>query len=53
MNAGQIIKSKTTNRFTVLPNDIPQSMTLTFEQKGLLSYLLSLPIKININSILL
>jgi hypothetical protein len=43
MNTGQIIKSKTTERFTTLPNDIIKSKDLTLEEKGLLSYLLSLP----------
>lgn len=43
MNTGQIIKSKTTERFTTLPNDVIKSKDLTLEEKGLLSYLLSLP----------
>jgi len=43
MNTGQIIKSRTTERFTTLPNDVIKSKELTLSEKGLLSYLLSLP----------
>lgn len=43
MNTGQIIKSKTTERFTVVPNEIIKSVKLSMDEKGLLSYLLSLP----------
>lgn len=43
MNTGQIIKSKTTERFTTLPNELIKSKSLTLEEKGFLSYLLSLP----------
>ena len=43
MNTGQIIKSRTTERFTTLPNDLIKSKGLTLDEKGLLSYLLSLP----------
>jgi len=43
MNTGQIIKSRTTERFTTLPNEVIKSKDLTLEDKGLLSYLLSLP----------
>ena len=43
MNTGQIIRSKSTFRFTAISNEILQSKSLTFEQKGLLAYLLSLP----------
>lgn len=43
MNTGQIVKSKTTERFTVIPNEILKSKDLTLGEKGLLAYLLSLP----------
>jgi len=43
MNTGQIIKSRKTERFTTLPNDVIKSKELTLSEKGLLSYLLSLP----------
>lgn len=43
MNTGQIIKSRTTDRFTVITNTIAQSKSLTLEEKGLLVFLLSLP----------
>ena len=43
MNTGQIIKSKSTERFTTLPNDLIKSKQLSLGEKGLLSYLLSLP----------
>jgi len=43
MNTGQIVKSKTTRRFTVLPNELVRSKVLTCAEKGLLAYLLSLP----------
>lgn len=43
MNTGQIIKSKTTERFTTLPNDVIRSKDLTLEEKGFLAFLLSLP----------
>jgi len=43
MNTGQIIRSKSSFRFTAISNEILQSKSLTCEQKGLLSYLLSLP----------
>lgn len=43
MNTGQIIKSRTTERFTTLPNDVIKSKELSLSEKGLLSYLLSLP----------
>ena len=43
MNTGQIIKSKTTERFTTLPNEIIKSKELSLEEKGFLSFLLSLP----------
>jgi hypothetical protein len=43
MNTGQIIKSKTNADFTIIPNSIAKSQSLTLEQKGLLLHLLSLP----------
>ena len=43
MNTGQIIKSRSTERFTTLPNDVIKSKELSLAEKGLLSYLLSLP----------
>ena len=43
MNTGQIVKSKSTERFTTLPNELIKSKTLSLDEKGLLSYLLSLP----------
>jgi hypothetical protein len=43
MNTGKIIKSKSTERFTTLPNDLIKSIELSLDEKGLLSYLLSLP----------
>jgi hypothetical protein len=43
MNTGQIIKSKTTERFTTVPNEIVRSTILSLEEKGLLIFLLSLP----------
>jgi hypothetical protein len=42
-NTGQIIKSKKTRDFAIIPNSILQSSTLSLEEKGLLVYLLSLP----------
>lgn len=43
MNTGQIIKSKSTEKFTVISNDVIKSKELTLSEKGLLTYLLSLP----------
>jgi hypothetical protein len=43
MNTGQIVKSRSTEKFTTLPNDVIKSKELTLSEKGLLSYLLSLP----------
>lgn len=43
MNTGQIIKSKSTEKFTVISNDLIKSKELTLAEKGLLTYLLSLP----------
>lgn len=42
-NSGQIIKSRVTDNFTVLPNEILQSTELTLLEKGLLVTLLSCP----------
>ncbi len=42
-NTGQIIKSKTTERFTTIPNEICKSLDLTMEEKGMMAFLLSLP----------
>lgn len=42
-NSGQIIKSRTTENFTHLPNELCQSYDLTLSEKGMLVYLLSLP----------
>lgn len=42
MNTGQIINSRTNGKFTVVPNDLIND-DLTFEEKGLLISLLSLP----------
>jgi len=43
MNTGQIIKSRTTERFTTLPNDVIKCRELSLDEKGLLTFLLSLP----------
>lgn len=43
MNSGKIIKSKSTERFTTLPNELIKSTDLALDEKGLLAYLLSLP----------
>lgn len=43
MNTGQIIKSKTTERYTTIPNEIIKSVGLSLDDKALLIYLLSLP----------
>lgn len=43
MNTGQIIKSRSTNKYTALSNSLIQSKDLSFGEKGLLFYLLSLP----------
>jgi hypothetical protein len=42
-NTGQIVKSKTANRFVTLTNDVAQSKDLSLKSKGLLVHLLSLP----------
>ena len=44
MNTGQIIRSKTTDRFTTIPNELIRSKNLTIDEKGLLGYFLSLPL---------
>ena len=43
MNTGRIIKSETTERFTTLPNELIKGKVLTLDEKGLISFLLSLP----------
>jgi hypothetical protein len=43
MNTGQIIKSKSTDRYTTIPNEIIKSTHLKMAEKGFLCYLLSLP----------
>jgi uncharacterized phage protein (TIGR02220 family) len=43
MNTGQIIKSRLTDKFTVISNEISRSKELNLEEKGLLVFLLSLP----------
>ena len=43
MNTGQIIKSKSTDRFTTIPNEIIKCTHLKMAEKGFLCYLLSLP----------
>ena len=42
-NTGQIIKSKTTERYTVVINEVIKTNQLTLEEKGFLVYLLHLP----------
>lgn len=42
-NTGQIVKSKTANRFVTLTNDVAQNKDLSLKAKGLLIHLLSLP----------
>lgn len=42
-NTGQIIKSKTTEKFTIIPNEVLNNKTLSLKAKGLLCILLSLP----------
>ena len=44
MNTGQIIKSKTTEKFTVIPNLLLRDNTMSLKAKGLLALLLSLPV---------
>ena len=43
MNTGQIIKSRTTERFTTIPNEILRRTDLSLKAKGLIAFLLSLP----------
>jgi len=43
MNTGQILKSRSSNRYTAVSNQLIQSKELTFGEKGFLFYLLSLP----------
>lgn len=42
-NSGQIVKSRSTERFTHISNEIAQTKLLTSEEKGFLLYLFSLP----------
>lgn len=42
-NTGVITKATTEQNYTIIPNSILQSTELTFDAKGVLSYLLSLP----------
>jgi len=42
-NSGQIIKSKSTERYTVIDNQIIKSKDLSLEEKGFLTYLLHKP----------
>jgi hypothetical protein len=42
-NTGQIIKSKTTEKYTVVINEVIKTNELTLEEKGFLVYLLHLP----------
>lgn len=42
-NTGQIVKSKTTERFTQIPNEVLRDPNLSLKAKGLLGMLLSLP----------
>jgi len=42
-NTGQIFKSKTTERFTQIPNEVLRDPNLSLKAKGLLGMLLSLP----------
>lgn len=43
MNTGQIIRSKSTNRYVSIPNSVAQGKNLTLGERGLMLYLLSLP----------
>lgn len=42
-NTGQIIKSRTAEKYTTIPNDICKSLDLSMEEKGMMAFLLSLP----------
>lgn len=42
-NTGRIIRAKSDNSFTKISNKILQDCSMSFEEKGLLAYLLSLP----------
>lgn len=44
MNTGQIVKAKVEVDFSIVPNSISQNKFLTLEERGLLIYLLSLPL---------
>lgn len=43
MNTGQIIRSKSTDKYVSIPNTIAQGKDLTLGERGLMLYLLSLP----------
>jgi hypothetical protein len=43
MNTGQIVRSKSTNKFVSIPNSIAQGKDLSLGERGLMLYLLSLP----------
>ena len=43
MNTGQICKSKSTSRYTTIPNELIQNKNLSAKAKGIIVYLLSLP----------
>ena len=43
MQTGKISKSKSNQKFTVIPNEILQEKELSWKAKGLICYLLSLP----------
>jgi len=44
MNTGQIIRSKSTDKYTVIPNSILNDTNLSAKAKGILCYLLSKPL---------
>ena len=44
MNTGQIVRARSEINFTQIKNDILRSKSLTIEERGLLVYLLSLPL---------
>lgn len=44
MNIGQIVRAKSERDFTMLSNKLLQDCSVTIEEKGLLVYLLSLPV---------
>lgn len=42
-NTGRIIKSKNAGNYTTIPNEVCRATNISLEEKGLLTYLLSLP----------